>query len=98
CRSNALASRLNKMGVQPGDFVAVCLGRSFDLIIALLAVLKAGAAYVPLDPEYPSSRLNHILTDSKAALVLTCGKYSSRLGLGTRTVCLDEQLDFQTGL
>ncbi|MFT5355317.1 MAG: non-ribosomal peptide synthetase component F, partial [Polyangiales bacterium] len=70
-KSNHLAHRLRAQGVEPGERVAVCLPRSFDLATALLAVLKTGAAYVPLDPSYPSSALSHMLEDSGAKVALT---------------------------
>ena len=62
-KANQLAHRLIKLGIKPGDFVAVCCERSPLLIIVLLAVQKAGGAYVPLDPEYPDDRLIYMLED-----------------------------------
>ncbi len=53
------------------EIVALCLNRSLDMVIGLMAVLKAGCAYLPIDPEYPSERTHYVLSDSKAALVLT---------------------------
>lgn len=70
-RSNNLAHKLREQGVGAGERVAVCLPRSFELAAAILGVLKAGAAYVPLDPRYPSSALAHMLEDSAARVVLT---------------------------
>ncbi|MEU6770337.1 amino acid adenylation domain-containing protein [Streptomyces sp. NPDC046759] len=69
-RSNRLAHWLIGRGVRPESRVAVCLPRSAELVVALLAVLKAGASYVPIDPEHPRSRIDHILEDSRPALVL----------------------------
>ncbi|BAL88452.1 putative NRPS [Actinoplanes missouriensis 431] len=69
-RASALSARLRARGVEPGDRVAVFLRRGPDLVIALLAVLEAGAAYVPLDPRYPRSRTADILADSGATLAL----------------------------
>jgi non-ribosomal peptide synthetase component F len=62
-QANRLAHHLVALGVQPDARVAIAMHRSADLLIALLATLKAGAAYVPLDPEYPAQRLAHILSD-----------------------------------
>ncbi len=72
---NAAANRLARLlidrGVSPEDVVAVALPRSADLVVALLAVLKTGAAYLPLDLDHPTDRLAYMLTDSGARLVLT---------------------------
>ncbi|AEG01887.1 non-ribosomal peptide synthetase [Methylomonas methanica] len=62
---------LNKWGVGPGSKVGVSLERSVDLIVTLLAVLKSGAAYVPLDPEYPEERLSFMLTDASIDMLVT---------------------------
>ena len=70
-RANQLAHHLRKRNVGPGKFVAVALDRSIELVEAILAVLKAGAAYVPLDPSYPKDRLDYMLSDSAAAVLLT---------------------------
>jgi amino acid adenylation domain-containing protein len=69
--ANRLAHRLDALGVQAGDTVGVALHRSVNLPVALLAVLKVGAAYVPMDPGYPRPRLEHMLIDSGAQLVIT---------------------------
>ncbi|WP_133822080.1 non-ribosomal peptide synthetase, partial [Tahibacter aquaticus] len=73
-RANQLAHRLLALGVKPDDRVAVCMQRSVELVVALLAVLKAGAAYVPLDPDYPSDRLAYLLGDCTPVAVLTQGE------------------------
>jgi non-ribosomal peptide synthetase component F len=70
-RSNQLAHHLISLGVSPDSLVAVCLDRSLELFIALLAILKAGAAYLPLDPSYPLARLSFMLADSGSPLLLT---------------------------
>ncbi|GAB2875219.1 hypothetical protein GCM10027277_50670 [Pseudoduganella ginsengisoli] len=69
--ANQIAHALAAHGVQPGSRVAICVERSPDLVAALLGALKAGAAYVPLDPAYPSERLAYMLEDSAPAAVLT---------------------------
>ncbi|WP_223642178.1 non-ribosomal peptide synthetase/type I polyketide synthase [Corallococcus sp. EGB] len=68
--ANRLAHHLVARGIGPGDFVGVCVERSFELIIALLATLKAGAAYVPLDPAYPRARREFTARDAKLKLIL----------------------------
>jgi aspartate racemase len=70
-RANQLAHLLKKRGVGPESRVGICLRRSLELPVALLAVLKAGGACVPLDPAYPKERLAYMLEDSQATLVLT---------------------------
>ncbi len=90
-RSNRLARFLRRRGVESGDLVPVCVERSFDMIVALLGVLKAGAAYVPLDPEYPPERIALILEEVGAELVLTQASLEDRLPGGTgEAVRLDE--------
>ena len=70
-RANRLARRLRKCGVGTDVVVGLALERGVEMMVALLAVLKAGGAYLPLDPDYPPERLAHMLRDSGAALVLT---------------------------
>ncbi|WP_327103677.1 non-ribosomal peptide synthetase [Nonomuraea glycinis] len=69
-RSGELARRLRDLGARPGVRVAVALERSLDLVVSLLAVVRAGAAYVPLDPDYPRERLDFMLRDARAAILL----------------------------
>ncbi|HEY0601559.1 MAG TPA: amino acid adenylation domain-containing protein, partial [Herpetosiphonaceae bacterium] len=93
-RANQLAHRLQDLGVgnRPGaeTRVGVCLHRRADLIVALLAVLKAGAAYVPLDPAYPADRLAFMLADSEVAILLTQQSLSERLPAhSAHTIYLD---------
>jgi len=89
--ANRLAHRLRGLGAGPGRLVAVCLGRSPELLVGLLGVPKSGAAYVPLDPAYPKDRLAYMLEDTKAPLVLTQGALLDRLSADPkRLVNLDE--------
>ncbi len=83
-RANQVAHCLRARGIAPDTTVGVCLERSPDLIVALLGVLKAGAAYVPLDPDYPAARLAFMLGDSGARLVVTQDRVARRM---------DERLD-----
>jgi aspartate racemase len=78
--ANQLARLLRKKGVGPEVPVAICLKRSLELLVALLGVLKAGGACVPLDPDYPSERLLHILGDSQAPILITQPEFLSLLG------------------
>ncbi|MGW0444633.1 non-ribosomal peptide synthetase [Streptosporangium sandarakinum] len=89
-RANRLAHHLIERGVGPEDVVAVALPGGVDLPIALLAVLKAGATYLPLDLKYPESRLAAIIEDASPALTLTIVSTASRLPEGMPLVCLDD--------
>jgi len=68
--ANRLAWRLRGQGVGRGSIVGVCMERSAELVVALLGVLKAGAAYLPLDPDDPAERLSHMMTDSATPVVI----------------------------
>ncbi|HVQ32095.1 MAG TPA: amino acid adenylation domain-containing protein, partial [Vicinamibacteria bacterium] len=70
-RSTQLARRLVRQGVTEGSLVGICMERSLEMVVGLLGVLKAGAAYVPLDPAFPQARLVHMLDDARLPLVLT---------------------------
>src|SRR5262249_38891939 len=70
-RANRLAHYMRRLGVGPERRVAICVERSPELMVGILAVLKAGAAYVPLDPAYPVERLSYMLEDSAPPVVLT---------------------------
>ncbi|WP_460734403.1 non-ribosomal peptide synthetase, partial [Lysobacter tyrosinilyticus] len=70
-RANQVAHKLLALGVQPDERVAVCTERSLAMIVGVLGVLKAGAAYVPVDPSYPSDRIAYMLSDSRPKAVLT---------------------------
>ena len=91
-RANQLARYLVQLGVERGDLVGVCLERSPDMVAVLLGILKAGAAYVPLDPSYPGERLAFILKDSGARVAVAERKSSSRLPQGhARILCLEDE-------
>jgi amino acid adenylation domain-containing protein len=70
-RANQLAHRLRAIGAGPDVLVGVCMERSLELVVALLGILKAGAAYVPLDPTYPAERLAYMTGDAEAPIVVT---------------------------
>ncbi|MCG6577323.1 amino acid adenylation domain-containing protein, partial [Pseudomonas sp. AF32] len=69
-RANRLAHYLRKQGVQPDSRVAICVERGLDMVVGLLAILKAGGGYVPLDPAYPADRIAYMLEDSAPAAVV----------------------------
>jgi amino acid adenylation domain-containing protein len=70
-RANRLAHYLRELGVKPDERVAICVERGFEMIVGLLAILKAGGGYVPLDPAYPEERLQYMLEDSAPVALLT---------------------------
>ncbi|MGH7562688.1 MAG: amino acid adenylation domain-containing protein [Gemmatimonadales bacterium] len=78
-RAEHLAALLAARGVSRGSLVAVCLDRSIEMVVSLLAVLKAGAAYVPVDPDYPPERVRFMLEDAAPALLLTLSRQRSAL-------------------
>ena len=89
-RANRIAHALIARGVRPGDWVGLCLPRSPDLVAALLGVLKAGAAYVPLDPAFPLQRLRDMAEDAELRLLLSDAENAERLGIdGLATLRLD---------
>ncbi|WP_215545187.1 non-ribosomal peptide synthetase [Amycolatopsis sp. CA-230715] len=89
-RANRLAHELVARGVGPETLVGVCLERGVDLVVAELAVLKAGGGYVPFDPHYPAERLSFMTEDTGAALVLTERRFANALPDGTALLVLDE--------
>ena len=100
-RANRLAHYLKAQGVGAETLVAVCLERSIELVVGLLAILKAGGAYVPLDPNYPAERIEFILQDAQATVLLTEASLAKQLPNGTRknetaaaprVICLDPEL------
>jgi amino acid adenylation domain-containing protein len=89
-RANQLAHYLIDLGIQPGDRVALCVERSLEMIVGIFGILKAGAAYVPIDPAYPRERLAFMLEDSAAPAVVTQLHLRSVLpGSNARVVTLD---------
>ncbi len=79
-KANQLARYISRIHpISPDNFIALCLDRSEYLIISILAVLKCGAAYVPIDPNYPVNRIRYILEDAKPALVLTNERHNASL-------------------
>jgi hypothetical protein len=73
-RANRLARRLRDLGVGVDTAVGVCVDRSVEMVVSWLAVLKAGGMYIPLDPSFPAARLEYMLSQTKAPLVLTSGE------------------------
>ena len=92
-RTNKLAHYLRRLGVGPETLVGVCVERSIEMIVGVLGVLKAGGAYLPLDASYPSGRLEFMLEDSQAAILLTQERLWKNLPPHPQPVYLD--LDWQ---
>ncbi|QIY73936.1 non-ribosomal peptide synthetase [Streptomyces sp. RLB1-33] len=88
--ANRLAHELRTRGVGPESFVAVSLPRSTDLVVALLATLRTGAAYIPLDPDHPADRTAFMLTDTAPVLVVTHRDTDPRAGHDVPRLRLDE--------
>ncbi|MBT9099799.1 amino acid adenylation domain-containing protein [Methylovulum psychrotolerans] len=70
-KANQLAHYLLDKGLNPGALVALCFGRSWEMVVGILAVLKAGGAYLPIDPQYPKNEIKYLLEDSGTALILS---------------------------
>ncbi|HWU90794.1 MAG TPA: amino acid adenylation domain-containing protein, partial [Kofleriaceae bacterium] len=90
-RSNELARHLQGLGVRSHSLVGMCLERSLDVPIAVLGILKAGAACVPMDASYPTERLRFMAEDARAPVIVTQTPLLARIGSsGAQVVCLDE--------
>ena len=88
-RANRLAHLLLARGVGPNQLVGVCLDRSASMVASLIAILKIGAAYVPLDPAYPAARLAHIVADADPIVILASARHRERLPDRTTVLLLD---------
>jgi amino acid adenylation domain-containing protein len=90
-RSAAVARGLRNLRVGEGDRVAICCERSIDMVVGVLGILRAGAAYVPLDPAYPEARLAMIVEEAAPRVMLTQRRWLERLpGCGATQLCLDD--------
>ncbi|WP_139113139.1 amino acid adenylation domain-containing protein [Mucilaginibacter sp. PPCGB 2223] len=89
---NQLAALLISQNIKVGDRVGVALDRSDKMVICLLAIVKAGAAYVPLDPNFPADRLNFMLADSEANLLITSKQYAGLFETETGKLFIDDAL------
>ncbi|QQF62273.1 surfactin non-ribosomal peptide synthetase SrfAC [Bacillus mojavensis] len=96
--TNRLARRLQKQGAGKGSVVALYTKRSLELVIGILGVLKAGAAYVPVDPKLPDDRISYMLTDSGAACLLThqeMKEQANQLPFTGQTLIIDDPIRFE---
>ncbi|NRA59555.1 MAG: non-ribosomal peptide synthetase [Psychrobium sp.] len=96
-RANQLARLLVSEGVDVGDHVAILLNRTADIIVSMLAILKAGGAIVAIDPKYPTDLVNYMLVDSEAKVVLSSTKVKDKFqsAIGDLVLCLDEESTFK---
>lgn len=85
-RSNAIAFELVSRGVQPGALVGVCMSRTWELVATLLGVLRAGCAYVPLDPTYPQDRVHYMLEHSRASAAIVDCQNTATLCQGVKDI------------
>jgi amino acid adenylation domain-containing protein len=92
-RANVWAHRLMALGVQPHAMVGVYLERSFEMVVAMLAIWKTGGAYLPLEPDFPAQRLHDTIADSAAQIVLTTGPLRTGLPASVTAVCMDEGVE-----
>ncbi len=91
-RANQLARRLGRAGVHAGARVGICMERSLELMVGLLGILKAGAAYVPLDPSFPKERLTFVVDDASIEVLVTQEPHARALvEHGTRPICIDTE-------
>jgi amino acid adenylation domain-containing protein len=91
-KANQMAAVLIENGVKPNDKVAISLDRSAELVVALLAIIKAGATYIPLDPVFPINRINYMLEDSAAVVLLTSKNYRGQYVSNAKEIILEEVL------
>ncbi|AFY59073.1 amino acid adenylation enzyme/thioester reductase family protein [Rivularia sp. PCC 7116] len=89
-RANQLANYLQTLGIKPDTKVGICINRCLNMVVGILGILKAGAAYIPIDPNYPQERLSHMLDDSDVSVLLTTENLLSGLPANkAKQICLD---------
>jgi amino acid adenylation domain-containing protein len=94
-RANQLAQLLCELGISPGALVGICLDRTVDMPVALAAVLKCGAAYVPLDPTHPADRLRYTLEDAGVFCVITLSRFTAQLAAAKAPLLALDELQTQ---
>ncbi len=97
-KSDRLASNLIKKGVQKEELIAICLEKKIEMIVGILAVMKCGGAYVPIDPNYPKDRIDYILEDTTSKIILTTTDFNEMLEAydEVEVINLDDEQVFDT--
>jgi amino acid adenylation domain-containing protein len=88
--SNRMARALIAQGIQTGDVIGIAMDRSPELIMSLLAIIKSGAAYIPLDPDYPTDRVEFMLEDGQAKILFTQNKYQGHYNTQSKEVYVED--------
>ena len=94
-KASFIASQILAKGLEPGTIVGLYSERNLEVVIGILAILKAGCTYLPLDIHYPAERIHYILTDSKSQLVLTTTSYADQLSGDFNQLLLDQDIDLK---
>lgn len=98
-RADSLAGQLAAMGAGPETLIGLCVERKIDLVVGVLGILKAGAAYVPIDPAYPAKRIEFLCADSGAGIIVAESATADRLqGCKAKIVCVDRDLNSASSL
>lgn len=98
-RANQFAQHLRDLGVGNNSLVGICTGRSLDMVVVMLAIFKAGAAYVPLDPSHPADRLSFVLSDAQVQIVVTRAQHAGLFAnMDVQLACIDSDWDLVHGL
>lgn len=91
---NQLAHRLREYKIQRDEVIPIVYGRSIEMIVGMLAVLKAGGAYLPIDPEYPVDRVKYMIEDSKARILLTHQQHVKTIDFEGEIICLEDESNY----
>ncbi len=96
-KSNCLAYLIIEKGVSKEDFIPICIDKSIEMVIAILAILKSGGAYVPIDPNYPKERIDYILEDTKSNIVLSSLDFENVFGdhASKEIIYVDQEYDIR---
>lgn len=87
-RANGLAERLIERGAKPGQYIGLALSRSIDMYVAVIAIIKTGAAYLPLDPKYPQDRLRSMIDDAQPVVVITNSELRGSIPVTTERILI----------
>ena len=91
-KSNQLANYLRNKGIKPNDIIGIMLPRSLELLISILGVLKSGACYIPIDPTYPEKRIEYMLDNSQAKLVITTNELYNNIKFENKICANSEEI------